>query len=40
MSVERWWVEFPVVGGRGWGQEVLLLYECCKMEGGTSCGWG
>ena len=25
-----------MVGDRGWG--VPLVYECCKMVGGTSCG--
>ena len=35
MSVVRWWV-----GGRVWGQGVPLVYECCKMVGGTSCGLG
>ena len=39
MSVVRW-VVHPVVGGRGWGWGVPLVYECCKMVGGTSCGWG
>ena len=29
---------FLWVGGRGWG--VPLVYECCKMVGGTSCGLG
>ena len=38
MSVVRWWMVHPVVGDRGMG--VPLLYECCKMVGGTSCGWG
>ena len=27
-----------MVGDRGWG--VPLVYECCKMVGGTSCGLG
>ena len=51
MSVVRWWVVLPVgwgyggwyflwVGGRGWGAGVPLVYECCKMVGGTSCGLG
>ena len=26
--------------GWGWGQGVPLVYECCKMVGGTSCGLG
>ena len=38
MSVVRWLVEFPVVGGRGWG--IPLVYECCKMVGGIFCGLG
>ena len=38
MGVVRWWVEFPVVGGRGWG--VPLVYECCKMVDGTPCRFG
>ena len=31
-----------MVEGRGWGWGVPLVYECCKMVGGTSCGrgWG
>ena len=29
-----------MVGGRGGGQGVPLVYECCKMVDGTSCGWG
>ena len=24
----------------GWGRGVPLVYECCKMVGGTSCGLG
>ena len=38
MSVVRWWVVLPV----GWGLRVgfPLVYECCKMVGGTSCGLG
>ena len=31
---------FLWVGGRGWGQGVPLVYECCNMVGGTSCGLG
>ena len=38
MSVVRWWMVHPVVGGRGGGGP--LVYECCKMVDGTSCGWG
>ena len=41
MSVVRWWVVLPVgwgVGGQGVG--VPLVYECCKIVGGTSCGLG
>ena len=34
MSVVRWWV-----GGLG-GGGVPLVYECCKMVVGTSCGLG
>ena len=40
MSVVRWWMVHPVVGGREWGWRVPLVYECCKMVDGTSCGWG
>ena len=29
-----------MVGGRRVGVGVPLVYECCKMVGGTSCGWG
>ena len=36
MSVVRWWVVLPV----GWGWGVPLVYECCKMVVGTSCGLG
>ena len=32
MSVVRWWVVHPVVGGRRWGWGVPLVYECCKMD--------
>ena len=39
MSVVRWWVVHTVVGGRGGGWGIPLVYECCKMVGGTSCGW-
>ena len=40
MNVVTWWVVHLVVEGRRWG--VPLVYECCKMVGGTSCGlvWG
>ena len=41
MSVVRWWVVIPVgwgVGGQGVG--VPLVYECCKIVVGTSCGLG
>ena len=38
MSVVRWWV--VLVGGKGWESGVLLVYECCKMVGCTSCGLG
>ena len=38
MSVVRWWVVLPVGLGRGVG--VPLVYECCKMVSGTSCGLG
>ena len=42
MSVVIWWVVHPVVEGRGMGVGVgvPLVYECCNMVGGTSCGWG
>ena len=37
MSVVSWLVVLPV----GWGRGVpLLVYECCKLVGGTSCGLG
>ena len=38
MSVVRWWMVHTVLGGRGVG--VPLVYECCKIVDGTSCGWG
>ena len=38
MSVVIWLVVLPV--GWGWGQEVPLVYECCKLVGGTPCGLG
>ena len=38
MSVVIWWV--VLVGGRGGRQGVPLVYECCKMVGCTSWGWG
>ena len=38
MSVVRWWVVHPVVGFKGVGAGVPLVYECCKMVSGTSCG--
>ena len=40
MSVVRWRVVHPVVGGRGWRVVVPLVYECCKMMSGIFCGWG
>ena len=36
MSVVIWWVVFPV--GWGLGVGVPLVYECCKIVGGTPCG--
>ena len=45
MNVVTWWVVHLVVEGRRWG--VPLVYECCKIVGGTTCrlgikvgGWG
>ena len=42
MSVIRWWGYFLWVGDRGVGVGggVPLVYECCKMVVGTSCGLG
>ena len=33
-------VTSSVLGVMGWGQGVPLVYECCKIVGGTSCGFG
>ena len=38
MSVISWWVVLPV--GWGGGQGVPLVYECCKLVGGTPCWLG
>ena len=40
MSVVRCWVEFLWLGVGGGGLGVPLVYECCKMVGGTPCGLG
>ena len=40
MSVVSWLVVIPVGWGRGWGVVVPLVYECCKMVGGTPCELG
>ena len=40
MSVVRLWVVLPVGWGEWDGVGVHLVYECCKMVGGTSSGLG
>ena len=40
MSVVRWWVVLPLGWGRGWEAGGPLVYECCEMVVGTSCGLG
>ena len=40
VRVVSWGMVFLLVGGRGSGEGGPLVYECCKIVGGTPCGLG